>query len=98
MLMYTFTDVALKLTDELLRCAKENGAHLILTTCPMCQTNLDLHMKEIQDTYGHTYTIPTLFFTELLGVALGQSLEAMGIDKHLVPINAEVRKLLENNQ
>ncbi len=95
MLMYTFTDVALKLTDELLRCAQENGADLILTTCPMCQTNLDLHMQEIADIYGHKYTIPTLFFTELLGVVLGNSIADMGIDQHMVPISAEVRKLLE---
>lgn len=98
MLMYTFSDVALKLTDELLRCARDNGADVILTTCPMCQTNLDLHMDEIKQAYGHTYTIPTLFFTELLGVALGKSLKEMGIHSHLVPLSAGVTKLLENRQ
>jgi heterodisulfide reductase subunit B len=95
MLMFTFADVALKLTDELLRCAQENGADVILTTCPMCQANLDMHMDELQQSYGHSYTIPTLFFTELLGVAMGSSISQMGIDKHLVPLAANVAKLLE---
>lgn len=95
MLMYTFSDVALKLTDELLRCARDNGADVILTTCPMCQTNLDLHMEEIAETYGHEYAIPTLFFTELLGAALGSSIHEMGLDTHIVPLPTDVIKLLE---
>ncbi len=95
MLMFTFTDVALRLTDDLLRCARDNGADLILTTCPMCQTNLDLHMKEIAEAHGHKYTIPTLFFTELLGVALGKSISEMGIDSHIVPLGDDIRKKLE---
>ncbi|RJP76025.1 MAG: disulfide reductase [Candidatus Zixiibacteriota bacterium] len=98
MLMFTFTDVALKLTDELLRCAQENGADLILTTCPMCQTNLDMHMQEIKESYGRSYTIPTLFFTELLGVALGHGIAEMGLDRHMVPISDSTRKLLETKK
>jgi heterodisulfide reductase subunit B len=98
MLMFTFSDVALKLTDELLRCAQENGADLILTTCPMCQTNLDMHMEEIQQAHGRKYTIPTLFFTELLGVVMGSSISQMGIDKHLVPLSSNVAKLLETKK
>lgn len=98
MLMFTFSDVALKLTDELLRCAQENGADLILTTCPMCQANLDMHMEEIHRSFGRSYTIPTLFFTELLGVALGGSLTQMGLDKHMVPISSQTAKLLETKK
>ena len=50
---------------------------------------------QLAESQGRKYTIPTLFFTELLGVALGKGIEEMGIDSHIVPLSEPVRKKLE---
>ena len=85
MLMTTFTDVALELVRELLQCAAENGASCILTTCPMCQVNLEAYQKRLNKTHGTALRVPVLFFTQLLGLALGCSEKELGMERNLVP-------------
>jgi heterodisulfide reductase subunit B len=83
MLMTTYEDVALKLSKEIIECAVNNGANCIVTTCPLCQMNLEAYQDEINNTYNTHYAMPILFFTQLLGLAFGFSEEELGIDKNL---------------
>ncbi len=41
MLMTTFPDVGEELTGDILDCARRNGADVVVTTCPLCQMNLE---------------------------------------------------------
>ncbi|MGA2267871.1 MAG: CoB--CoM heterodisulfide reductase iron-sulfur subunit B family protein [Bryobacteraceae bacterium] len=84
MLMTTFPDVALHLVNELLECASQNGAHCVVTTCPLCQINLEAYQKRLGKELGKTYNIPVLFFTQLLGVALGCSDTELGMQRNLI--------------
>ncbi len=86
MLMTTFPDVCLKLIQELLACASDNGAACIVTTCPMCQINLEAYQKRVNTTFQTQYEIPVVFFTQLVGVALGCSDEALGLGRNLIPL------------
>jgi heterodisulfide reductase subunit B len=82
MLMTTFEDAALKLSEEILECAVENSADCIVTTCPLCQMNLEAYQEKINKKFNKNYKMPILFFTQVLGVALGLSEEVLGIDKN----------------
>lgn len=82
MLMTTFEDAALKLSEEILDCAVENSADCIVTTCPLCQMNLEAYQEKINKKFNKNYKMPILFFTQVLGVALGLSEEELGIDKN----------------
>jgi heterodisulfide reductase subunit B len=84
MLMTTFSDVALRLVHELLECAMENGADCVVTTCPLCQVNLEAYQKRLGKELGKSYDIPVLFFTQLLGVALGCSDTELGMQRNLI--------------
>lgn len=86
MLMTTYPDVALKLNSEILECAEENGADCIVTTCPLCQINLEGYQKRINARFGSHFCMPILFFTQLLGWALGCTSEELGIDQNLIPL------------
>lgn len=88
MLMTTFQDVALHLVNELLECAMENGAQCIVTTCPLCQINLEAYQKRVSKKFGKSYEIPVLFFTQLLGLALGCSETELGLQRNLIALNA----------
>lgn len=82
MLMTTFEDAALKLSEEILDCAVENKADCIVTTCPLCQMNLEAYQDKINKKFNKNYKMPILFFTQVLGIALGLSEEELGIDKN----------------
>lgn len=82
MLMTTYEDAALKLSKEILECAIENGADCIATTCPLCQMNLEAYQNKINKVFNASFKIPILFFTQILGVALGLSEKELGIDKN----------------
>jgi heterodisulfide reductase subunit B len=76
--MVTDNEMALKLCRDLLQSAKEGGADCIITTCPLCYTNLDAFQKMVNDSFGTDYDIPILFFTQLIGIALG--VEGLGLE------------------
>lgn len=76
-LALTNTPVVEKLVRRLAGAAREAGASAIVTACPLCQSNLE--MRQDQGT-----KIPSFYFTELVGMALGLK-EARGwLGKHLV--------------
>jgi heterodisulfide reductase subunit B len=57
------SDVVVTLVNRLVQAAEDAGANCIVSACGMCQINLDTRQK------GHK--MPILYFTELLGLALG---------------------------
>lgn len=90
MLMTTYPEVALKLNKEILECAVENGADCIVTTCPLCQINLDAYQKKISKKFKIKIQIPVLFFTQLLALSLGSTPKEAGFDQNLVPAGEKI--------
>jgi heterodisulfide reductase subunit B len=88
MLMTTFPDVCLQLVKDLLECAVENGAQCVITTCPLCQVNLEAYQKRVNKMFGTSYQVPVLYFTQLLGLALGCSEKELGLHRNLIPLRA----------
>jgi heterodisulfide reductase subunit B len=62
----------------------ENGAECIATTCPLCQVNVEAYQKKVNKTFGTSYEVPVMYFTQLLGHALGCSEKELGLHKNLV--------------
>ena len=85
MLMTTAQPVALKLAASLLDVAAKNGANCIVTCCPLCQFNLDAYQGDANRLLGSSLSMPILFFTQLLGVALGLSRSDIMLGKEMVP-------------
>jgi heterodisulfide reductase subunit B len=63
--------IALELTGEILIKAYEAGANMIVTGCPFCQLLLDMYQDKALRQTEAGFQIPVLFFSQLLGVALG---------------------------
>jgi len=55
-------DVPSALSGTIVESAAKNGAHAIVTACPLCHYNLDVK-----------HTLPVYYFTELMAAALGIS-------------------------
>lgn len=83
-IMMTREDVALELTRDILRSAKESGARCIITACPLCQMLLDVKQRAIEEHFDVDINLPILYFTQLLGLALGIEPKVLGIDKNMI--------------
>ena len=79
----TRSDIVLKLTNDILREAKEAGADAIAVACPLCQANLDGRQRQIEEAYQVRYRIPVLYITQLMGLAFGAFPKEVGIQKLL---------------
>ncbi|MDD5088511.1 MAG: heterodisulfide reductase-related iron-sulfur binding cluster, partial [bacterium] len=86
MLMTTFEDVALDLNHRLLSAAEENGADVIVTLCPLCQMNLEAYQSKINERFGAKHHLPIVYFTQLVGLALGIEPKKLGLDSLLIPL------------
>ena len=77
-------DVARDLTAKLLKQAKDAGAQCLAVVCPMCQMALDGYQGQISRRLGERMDLPILYFTQLMGVALGIDGRALGLGKLFV--------------
>jgi heterodisulfide reductase subunit B len=93
MLMTTYPDVGLELNKEILECAYENGADLIATTCPLCHINIEAYQEKINKRYKTNFHIPVLFFTQVLGLALGGTPQQLGLNRSLIPFELKKTSL-----
>lgn len=95
MMMTTFKETALKLNKDLLTCALDNGAEVLITTCPLCHFNLESYQSEINTAYGTHFALPILYFTQVLGVVLGLDSIKLGLDATYIPLGERISSLTE---
>jgi heterodisulfide reductase subunit B len=69
---------------KILKDAAARGANCFVTTCPMCQFNVDAYQDQVAEKYGIRERLPVYFITELMGIAMGMSPQAMLVDRHFV--------------
>ena len=94
-LMGTREEVALRLCRNLLLCAQRDGADCIAVACPLCQINLDAYQQSINKAYGSDFKIPIVYFTQLVGLAIGLKPEGLGLQRCIVPATELVGKPAE---
>jgi heterodisulfide reductase subunit B len=77
----TIAAVGKELNCILLNEAERKGAQAIVTICPLCQFNLDVHQAEIRGRTGATFDLPILLLPQILGWALGGGWRALGLHR-----------------
>jgi heterodisulfide reductase subunit B len=93
-LMGTQEKLALRLCKNLLLEAEKEGAHCIVTTCPLCQMNLDVYQGKVNRLFGTKFNFPILYFTQLMGIALGVSPKDLGLQRLAVKITEPLKKFV----
>jgi heterodisulfide reductase subunit B len=71
-------------TYHILESAKDNGAEVVVVSCPLCAFNLDHRQKDVAREFPGFNTIPVLYFTQLMAIALGGTEENLGFDLHYI--------------
>ena len=49
----------------------------------MCHANLDMYQKDMKSKYGQKLDLPVLYFTQLMGLALGFSPKELLLNRHI---------------
>jgi heterodisulfide reductase subunit B len=82
--LVSHNDVALDLSGRVLKEAKEAGAECLVVACPMCQMALDAYQSRIERQMGEQVNLPVLYFTQLMGLALGIDERRLGLGRLFV--------------
>jgi len=75
--------VGLRLAEILLEAAKSAQADVIVTTCPLCHYNLECYQDKLRKSTGKEFGVPVMYFTQMLGLAMGLSEEEVGMNRLL---------------
>ncbi|MHB1645456.1 MAG: CoB--CoM heterodisulfide reductase iron-sulfur subunit B family protein [bacterium] len=65
--------LAATLSAAVLSAAKKAGADILALPCPLCGAALDIKQPEIVKAHGNDAKIPVVYFTQLIGLAMGKS-------------------------
>jgi heterodisulfide reductase subunit B len=80
-----------RLCRDILQMAKMAGADCLAAACPLCQSNLDMRQKDIEARYRTDLGLPVLYFTQLLGLALGLPERSLGLSRLFVGLPSCLR-------
>jgi len=85
-LLITNRHAALSLVRDLLQAAQAREGAIIATACPMCQVNLECYQQQVNLEFGTDFSTPVVYFTQLLGLALGVPPRRLEFGKELVAL------------
>jgi heterodisulfide reductase subunit B len=77
------SDTSTRLVLNILRAAEAAGADVIATECPTCHSGLEMHQVRAEKVLGEKTTVKMLYFTQLLGIALGVSPRRLGVHENV---------------
>jgi heterodisulfide reductase subunit B2 len=86
-------DTAYELIRRLLKSAQDYEADVIVTACPMCQLNLDAYQSQVNRHFGTDFHLPVLYFTQMIGLALGMTPASLGLGREIVSAEAALAKI-----
>jgi heterodisulfide reductase subunit B2 len=75
---------SLLLMSRINKDAVARGANCFVTTCPLCQLNVDAYQDQVGEKFGIEKRLPVYFITELIGLSMGFDPLSMQIDRHFV--------------
>lgn len=76
-------DTSTRLVINILNAAEAAGANVVATECPTCHSGLEMHQIRAEKKFGAKTTVKILYFTQLLGLALGVSPRRLGVHENV---------------
>jgi heterodisulfide reductase subunit B len=76
-------DTSTRLVLNIIQAAEAAGADVIATECPTCHSGLEMHQIRAEKRFGVVTSVKVLYFTQLLGIALGLSPRQVGVHENV---------------
>lgn len=83
-LLITSRPAAYSMINNLLYSAQRAQADVIATACPLCQVNLECYQPQVNQEFGSNFSIPVVYFTQLIGLAMGIPPKNLGFGKEFL--------------
>src|SRR5574344_2508044 len=80
------TDLVAKLSGTIVKDAADRGAKAIIVACPMCHSNLDMRRPQIDQYLNENITVPVIYITQAIGLAVGVDAAKLGLQRHFVNV------------
>jgi len=92
-LLLSHPDAALTFTGLKLKAIQACNVDGVVSACPSCHMMFDMRQKSSGATVGTKLSLPVLYYTQLLGVAMGIENEKLGLQLNRSPIDELLRKI-----
>ena len=89
-LIITNRPASINMVYVLLNDAVKHGADVIATMCPLCNVNLEVYQRQVNREYGTDFSMPVLYFTQIIGLALGIEPGRLGIGKEMISLSKDL--------
>ena len=86
------SDTSTRLVLNIVQAAEAAGAEVIATECPTCHSGLEMHQIRAETNFGVKTKVKILYFTQLLGLALGLSPRKVGVHENVSDSMAWVKE------
>jgi succinate dehydrogenase / fumarate reductase cytochrome b subunit len=80
-------EVALKESHVALSGARDAGAQVMVTPCPLCHLAMDAYQRKTEALMGEEYAMPVLHLPQLIGLALGMPTQTMEFKRHFTSMD-----------
>jgi heterodisulfide reductase subunit B len=77
------SDTSTRLVLNIIQAAEASGAEVIATECPTCHSGLEMHQIRAKATLGIETKVKIIYFTQLLGMALGLKPKEVGLHENV---------------
>ncbi|MDE2350987.1 MAG: disulfide reductase, partial [Alphaproteobacteria bacterium] len=77
------SDTSTRLVLNIIQAAEAAGAEVIATECPTCHSGLEMHQIRAEKRLGVQTKVKIVYFTQLLGLALGLSPRKLGLHENI---------------
>ena len=72
-------------TYQILTAAQDHGANIVAVSCPLCAFNLDHRQEKTLEIHPDLHTMPIVYFSQLMAIALGGDEAVLRLDLHHTP-------------
>jgi len=86
-------EVAYNMSEKKMRNIKKVGADAIVTACTFCTIMFDINQRNIERKLEEKFGLPVLYYTQLLGLAMGISPQELGLHLNRVSTKNLLSKL-----
>jgi len=92
-LLLSHPDAALTFAGLKMKAVQGLGVDGFVDTCPSCHMMFDMRQKSVGATVGAKLDVPVIYYTQLLGVAMGIENEKLGLHLNRSPIDELLHKI-----
>jgi heterodisulfide reductase subunit B len=83
-LAFSEPEKAQKQIRDIVESAYDHGADMIVTPCQLCQANVEIYQSEINKKQGTKFSMPVVYYSQLMTIAYGGSAKDAGLDGQLI--------------